>query len=378
MLNNGDTKREYKVAGKSVRGLGSFHKTLKHNEFGEVDSGQFEKLVDATEGAAAFKDVPSFASGAAKLTNPQCGLASDRLTQHPAHYTMPPAPQVLSITTAAEMTELYWMALLRDVSFDQFADDPGVKSAAAEVYAKFQLAVADTDAGHLMPGIDVPDESGKLAKITPQNLFRLGLPGDEFGPMLSQFMIRDIHYGTQQIDQKQLPYAKDRNYLTEFTAWLDAQNTGRDIDGNDYSTANDGNPDNFEKDRRYIATPRDLARFVNKDALHQAYFNATLLLLSGGALWTDGNPYGDNGSLNKREAGFGVLGGPHILALVSEVATRALKVVWRSKVAGSPAAKTGGIRRTCPRAEYRCAIGQETLRAAGLGCKHRCCKAGER
>jgi hypothetical protein len=28
---------------------------------------------------------------------------------------------------------------------------------------------------------------------------------------------------------------------------------------------------------------RDLARFVNKDALHQAYFNAALLLLNWGA-----------------------------------------------------------------------------------------------
>lgn len=72
---------------------------------------------------------------------------------------------------------------------------------------------------------------------------------------------------------------------------------------------------------------RDLARFVNKDALHQAYFNAALILLSGKAKWTPGNPY----KPGLREAGFGVLGGPHILALVSEVATRALKVVWNQK-----------------------------------------------
>lgn len=32
-----------------------------------------------------------------------------------------------------------------------------------------------------------------------------------------------------------------------------------------------------------------------------------------------------------REAGFGTLGGPHILALVSEVATRALKIIWNQK-----------------------------------------------
>lgn len=59
------------------------------------------------------------------------------------------------------------------------------------------------------------------------------------------------------------------------------------------------------------------------------HFNAALLLLSGGARFTPGNPY--TGDLGKREAGFGVLGGPHILALVSEVATRALKIVWNQK-----------------------------------------------
>lgn len=35
--------------------------------------------------------------------------------------------------------------------------------------------------------------------------------------------------------------------------------------------------------------------------------------------------------MDKRESGFGTLGGPHILALVSEVATRALKIIWFQK-----------------------------------------------
>ncbi|MEO8604251.1 MAG: hypothetical protein ABI629_16870 [bacterium] len=110
---------------------------------------------------------------------------------------------------------------------------------------------------------------------------------------------------------------------------MQAQNSGRDAAGQDYSHANEDSAANFEAKERYISTPRDLARFVNKDALHQAYFNATLILLSGGADFTPGNPY--TGALGKREAGFGVLGGPHILALVSEVATRALKVIWNQK-----------------------------------------------
>ena len=240
------------------------------------------------------------------------------------------------------MTELYWMALLRDVPFDQFDANVDVAAAATEINTRFQQAVADNaDAGHLKTGVDVPGHTGVLATITPQNLFRLGLPGEEFGPLVSQFFVRNCSFGTQTIDQMQFPYKKEHNYLTDFTEWLHAQNSGRDNtttmrdpDGQDCSHANEDTAANFEVNpatlelkHRYISTIRDLARFVNKDALHQAYFNATLILLSGGAKWTPGNPYNNS----SREAGFGVLGGPHILALVSEVATRALKVVWNQK-----------------------------------------------
>lgn len=228
MANNADTKRDFTVGTDTVVGLGSFHKTLSHNEFGEVNQFAFKDLVDATEGTAAFADVPKSMPVAgetnAPLVNPQAGLAHDRLTQHPVGFDMPPAPTVLSISTAAEMTEIYWMAKLRDVSLDKFATDPLVATAAAEIHDKFALAVADTgDAGHLKTGVDVPGAEGTLAAITPQNVFRLGLPREEVGPLISQFFIRDINFGTQTIDQKERPYKTGKNYLTEFGSWLHAQ-----------------------------------------------------------------------------------------------------------------------------------------------------------
>lgn len=342
MPSNGDTKREFTVNGSTVRGLGSFHKTLPHDHHGEVNEDAFKKLVAATEGdGSGFACVPKGdckGRETAPFANPQAGLADDRLTRHPAAYSMPPAPTVLSVTTAAEMTELYWMALLRDLPFDEFGTDNLVKQAATEIHSCFENGVADTgDPGHLATGVDVPGGKGSLATIDERNVFRMGLPGEEIGPLLSQFFVRDVHFGTQTIDQKQRPYKKAKNFLVEFDDWLCAQNTGRDKDGQDYSKANEHGPDNYEECARYISTMRDLARFVNKDALHQAYFNAALVLLSGGARWTVGNPYRDGkddgvvGRLAARETGFGVLGGPHILALVSEVATRALKVVWQQK-----------------------------------------------
>jgi len=337
MANNGDTKRIFPVGASNIVGVGSFHKTLPHNDYGEVDPAAFDALVDATEGTAPFGAVPEGpfiapATRTAPFVNPQAGLAHDHLTRHPVALDMPPAPTVDSVTTAAEMTELYWMALLRDVSFDAFAADAGVAQAAAELNGQFQAAVNDNgDAGHLKAGIDVPGAAGTLDAITPQNVFRLGLPGEEVGPLVSQFFIRNISFGTQTIDQRQRPYARDKSYLTQFNSWLNAQNSGNGDDGLAYPRANEASANYYENTTRYISTMRDLARFVNKDALHQAYFNGALLLLLGGARWTPGNPYGDGGPLEDREAGFGTLGGPHILALVSEVATRALKIVWNQK-----------------------------------------------
>src|SRR5258706_8475385 len=144
-----------------------------------------------------------------------------------------------------------------------------------------------------MKGIDVPGGAAQLTPITRQNVFRLGLPGEDVGPLLSQFFVRHIQYGTQAIDPSQRPYKTAKNFLTDFDDWLHAQNSGKDRDGQAYPKANEHGPDNFEPRPRFISTMRDLARFVNKDALHQAYFNATLILLSGGAKWTDGNPYAD-------------------------------------------------------------------------------------
>lgn len=349
---NGDTNRIWRVGPDAVRGLGSFHKTLPHNVFGEVDPDAFAAFVSATRGdGREFAQVPQGAARpdtngrpcAATFTNPQAGLAADRLTHHASSYRMPPAPRVASWTAAAEMVELYWMAAMRDVDLCSTTGSTPVGNytvddAVEEINEWFHKAQdEDSDTDGFILGTDVPGSRANFEPFTARTLFRLGFYGDEVGPLVSQFFLRPATFGTQQIDQRQRPYKAGKDYLTEFPDWLLAQNSGCDAAGQSYPKSNEDGPNRYETCERYISTMRDLARFVNKDALHQAYFNAALTLLSGGALWPLGNPYHNlhngivQGPLADREAGFGVLGGPHILALVSEVATRALKVVWRQK-----------------------------------------------
>lgn len=343
----------------NVVGIGSFHKSLPHNQFGEVKPSAYADLTAIIAGTAHGGDFEQVAFGPVhdphhapyaatarlpagsptpvdKLVSPQAGRAREGLGPDPIAMAMPPAPGVRSVSTAAEMTELFWMALLRDTPFDALQNPATVIGAVDELQAMFTAAVADTtDDGRLLPGLDLPKDAAGQVDIRPATLFRSGLKHEQHGPLVSQFFLHDAPYGTQTIVQKQVPYRRGLDFLTDHGSWLRAQNAGYDSFGDPYPMANDATDraDYLETEAdgtrsfRRIATMRDLARFVHKDALHQAYFNAALLLLDWRADIDAGNPT----KAYRRQRGFATLGGPHLLTLVSEVASRALKVVWRQK-----------------------------------------------
>ncbi|MCB9530722.1 MAG: hypothetical protein H6700_03075 [Myxococcales bacterium] len=364
--------------------IGNFHKTLPHDEFGEVDAAAyrvFERTCVQIEAGAPlnFEAVPAGPSvlpgqtdflldstdekrKPAKFTSPLAGASTETHGPDPKTLEMMPAPGILSASSTAELVELYWMALLRDAPLAAFqehthwtpstAEDTKLgyklssrlKVAQTSINTVFDLASKDaSDPGHLRAPTDFDAGVGG-AEVKLQSLFRCGLHDEDKGPLVSQFFLQPtIGYGVQTIDLRQVPYAARRDYLTNHGDWLLAQNTGKDKYGRDYGSCNHlqdqlhANPaptyypkkDATHYVRRSVSTIRDLARFVNRDALHQAYFNAALFLLGVGAATDAGNPY--RGNLYSREGGFATLGGPDLLTLVSEVASRALKVIWRQK-----------------------------------------------
>lgn len=355
-----------------VVGIGSFHKSLPHNSFGEVEPAAFKDFVGIAEENLHNGDFECVARGPVvqtsallphsqapyepmamlpdgqempddgdrpdRLVSPQAGRAAEQLGPDPLDMEMPPAPGVCSLSTAAEMVELMWMALLRDVPLEMLQDPANLSGPLQDLSPWFAAAVADAaDPGHLQLSLDLPRDAAGQLRVDAETLFRMGMPCEEYGPLVSQFLLHDCAFGTQLIVQKQFPYRARCDFLTDHGSWLRAQNAAYDSYGHPYPTANDPENDSsyLETDRatgervyRRIATLRDLARFVHKDALHQAYFNAALLLLSWGARVDRGNPYETS---YVRQRGFATLGGPHLLTLVSEVASRALKVVWRQK-----------------------------------------------
>jgi membrane-associated phospholipid phosphatase len=279
--------------------VAGFSKGLPHNSFGEVDPAAYALLrrAAATGRSEDFERVPL--AGTRKLTNPQAGFGFDLEGPDPQALALPPAPRVDSPQNSAEMVELYWMALCRDVPFADLETHSLAAEAAGELTG--------------MPHFRGPRQGGA---VTPHTLFRGDTRGDLAGPYLSQFLLKDIPYGTLLIPQRLDTLVRPADHLVTFDDWLEAQNGFEP-----------GPDDRDQQVRRYLRTPRDLAHYVHFDALYEAYLNAALILLGSGAPVDPGNPY----NYSRNQTGFATYGGPHLLSLVTEVATRALKAVWFQK-----------------------------------------------
>ena len=279
--------------------LENYHKGLPHDPYGEVNQDAYLSLLTAIS-RPTFPAFEAVQLGLGReLTNPLAGFALDTEGPQPRALRMKAPPALDSAEAAAEAVELYWMALLRDVPFTQWATDPRVAQAAAELSG--------------LQDFRGPKINGQ---VTPDTVFRGFTPGDLTGPYLSQFLVRAIPYGSLTIPAKQKTVLPNRDYLTGWEDFLAVQN-GRINNG----------ANAFDATSRLIRSLRDLGQYVHVDALYEAYLNACLILLALGAELDDGNPY----KTAQKQEGFATLGGPHVLSLVTEVATRALKAVWYQK-----------------------------------------------
>jgi hypothetical protein len=197
------------------------------------------------------------------------------------------------------MVELYWMALARDINFSDYGSHPLIAQAAQDLSK--------------LSDFRGPKEQGR---VTGNTIFRGPTPGDLTGPWLSQFLILDFPFGAVPFSQKMHTVVAGVDYMTQYQDWLDVQNG-----------ADPSNLIQYDPTPRYIRNLRDLAQWVHVDALYQAYLHACLIMLAQGVRLDPGLPLYDS----QAQVGFAQCGGPHILSLVTEVATRALKAVWYQK-----------------------------------------------
>ncbi|MGI5500117.1 vanadium-dependent haloperoxidase [Lentzea sp. CA-135723] len=284
--------------------LGSYSKGLSHNEFGEVDPAAYRAYLRALTSEDPDQiDRITLAEGR-PLTNPQAGLAVDAVGPPSNSMTIPPAPRMDSPELSAEATELYWMALCRDVPFTRFADDRLVAAAADDLSRLSDYRAAKRN-----------------GRIEPDFVFRGDTPGDHAGPFISQFFFQPVQFGTYVTDQRQDTVQPNRDYVTTFETFVRIQNGwNRSLAASERDQVN----------RRYLATPRDLTHWVHFDAgptPAQAFINAALIMYYQKVPADAGNPYLDS----KTQLGFSTFGIPHLISLVTEVANRALRAAWFQK-----------------------------------------------
>ncbi|MEO0820286.1 MAG: bromoperoxidase [Pseudomonadota bacterium] len=364
----------------------SFTKGLKHSDVhglvaNAADFKLFRTAIDNAFIEPFTANVRGVMDAGRPWEAPTAGVVYDLEGPDAQAVTMDPAPPMGSDELDYEMAEVYWLAILRDCPLTYLAGpadfqrfNPAFDSTDPDQRACRRLV---RDARNHLNSLDyAPDgETGRprltneAGNVTRGTVFRGSSPAVEVGPYLSQFLLIGnadqiapaavvphaqntpvadgrITYGALQIDQR-VPVSPastiegfNTDFMTSRPSWLAVQ------DGADARC----NVTLFDaaQPRRFMLTPRDLATYVHDDALYEAYLNAALILLamgtpfdpgfdalSGGGAYSHNtgpvpaNQDPDSNSTNfpRKAGGFALYGGPHILTLVTEVATRALKAV---------------------------------------------------
>lgn len=271
-----------------------YSKALLHQPNGEVDVQAYREFLDAIKkrNFAALEKIQL--GGRGKLVNPLgCGILQNE-SADPRDFFLSPPPTFSSLEQAAELIELFWAALCRDIPFAAYETESLCTSAAAEL-SRFE----------------------NFQQTKPLTLFRGSSVGDLIGPYVSQFLARDVPYGHGVIKQQYPAPAGGKDFATSYYPWLALQN-GRLSQVSTY----------YSEESRYISNGRRLAEFVRKDFSYQAFLNAALILLSFGQdALSPNNPY----RRSIAQQGFVSHGGPDILCLVAKAATYALNVSWYQK-----------------------------------------------
>ncbi|CAN0418201.1 unnamed protein product, partial [Ascophyllum nodosum] len=296
-LNNGDEANVPNF-------VGQFHKSLPHDELGQVDPAAYQLLLDCIESndINVCDQVPSgVESGGRKLVNPLGGGGHqvDGADSDNVFIQMP--DNLLSERLAAQQIEVYWMALLRDIPFSQYGKENFVMRAAENIQ--------NLDAFN---GLSI--SRGADGNIDPmQDLFRTDWPGVSSGPLVSQFMLANFSIDGIVVEPKQNTLVPDVDFMTGVDTWLNVQNGGPEEETR------------FVEEPLFIRNGRDLAAIAFNDVLYTEAFRTVLIMLEQGILDAVG-PY----ETSMRQAGFPTFGSSHIVHAMAS-ASSSTRHAWYAK-----------------------------------------------
>ncbi len=285
---------------------GTYTKCVKQASPGKVDLGAYATFQTALV-SGSFADFENVILGGCRTLNGPmgayancfCGADSSQFGDD----VVPVPWKLASEEYAAELIELYWCSLLRDVAFQDYGTNGVAQAAAAEL-----------DANGAYKG---PRDGGT---VTPELLFRGTFRGEATGPYLSQFFATPTNLGALPFDQRYITYQAGIDYMTDLGSWYAVQNG-----------VATGLTDQKDPLTRFLHNGRGLAAFTHVDELFQSYFTAYLVLSSIYAPVNPTSPYVVGGLPSAKQNGFGTFGGPDFASVLAQVAKVALNAVWYQK-----------------------------------------------
>ena len=291
----------------------SYSKGLLQDDIGVVNPAAWASFKKALASGKNSDFEAMIMGGARTLNGPQGSYAFDMEGLDSVQFgnapspgdptglpVVPPFDQITSPEYGAQLAEMYWASLLRDVAFTDYSANATAAAAAAELTT--------------MPGYRGPRDGH--GNVTPDLLFRGNFPGDTVGPYMSQFMVTPTNFGQQPIDQLMYTYLPGIDYMTDTTTFQMVQNGIGTGLGNQIDSV-----------RRYLHDGRGLSAWTHADVLYQGYLIAYLVMAGLRMPVNPGNPYVGSRTQN----GFGTFGGPDFAACMGEAAARALNRVWYQK-----------------------------------------------
>jgi PAP2 superfamily len=290
--------------------IGTYGKGFLHSQNGEVHVSDYETMISAikTERHADFTNIQL--GYGRKLVNIESAFTYDLEGGDPHTFPIAIPPAFSSAQMAADMVEVYWQSLVRDIPFGQWSTSPIVAAAAAELSS--------------LSGYQGPRDAG-TNQVTSASLFRGTATGCLTGPYLSQYLWKTIYFGSTPREQMYRTGVVGNDYMTDYGQWLEL------VSGlPPYLT------EVFNPTLLYIRSGRDLAQLVHWDYTYQLFLQAALIILDQHPetilnfnlyQLNNTNPYWANGNVGQAriQTGFTTFGAAHVQDWVARIANLALK-----------------------------------------------------
>lgn len=304
---------------------GNFSKTLRHDANGMVTKASYMSFLNAmnSRNPADFQAILVGRENDPvrnRLVSPQAAFAFELSGLDGNANRINAAPGFASAVTEAEMAELYWASVTRDVPFVDYDGRPIIQKAADDLN-KFVRK-------------DIFPRNGS-GNVTPQTIFRGTQPDANFvgvapagalvGPFVSQFLLLPFMIGQKRVEQRypNLVRGGVNQFMTEYQTALAVQ---RGFD----PTAN-GTNTSFLPNEKFIASMRDLSEWVHRDYPLQSGLHALSVVFGFGDddAFDQSLPYTRVNSATQQ--GFVNFGLPDISHLVVHAPRQALTGAWFQK-----------------------------------------------